>query len=60
MIRFLAAMSVYPPDHLCSNGWCSNQIPLKKELCKKKVVIYSGVQKEWAMSHFLVLSKNTL
>lgn len=49
---YVAAMSIYPISNCCSNIYCDNQIPLKKEYCKKAVVFTqgAGVQPAWNMS----------
>ena len=48
----VAAMSIYPISDCCSNIYCDNQIPLKKEYRKKAVVFTrgAGVQPAWNMS----------
>jgi len=49
---YVAAMSIYPISDRCSNIYCDNQIPLKKEYRKKAVVFTqgAGVQPAWNMS----------
>jgi hypothetical protein len=48
----VAAMSIYPVDDYCTNIYCDNWIPLKKEYRKKAVVFTrgAGVQPAWNMS----------
>ncbi|KAF8161529.1 hypothetical protein B0H34DRAFT_781972 [Crassisporium funariophilum] len=49
----LTAVSIYPPDDCCSNVRCLNKTPLKKELYRKKAVVYTqsaGVQPAWNVS----------
>ncbi|KDR71533.1 hypothetical protein GALMADRAFT_102508 [Galerina marginata CBS 339.88] len=51
--RGLTAISIYPQDDCCSNAQCSNQTPLKKELSRKKAVVYTqsaGAQPAWNVS----------
>ena len=48
---YVATMSIYPISDCCSNIYCDNQIPLKKEYHKAVVFTQgAGVQPAWNMS----------